>query len=88
MIRKKEFVLQNLGNEHILVPTGKEVTNLNGILTLNETALFIWQLLENEINEKDLTDAFVSEYDIDYEQAAADVKELLELFSSNKMLVS
>ena len=52
MLRKTEYVLKNLGNEHILVPTGGEVTNLNGILVLNDTALFIWKMLENEITEK------------------------------------
>ena len=55
MLRKTEYVLKNLGNEHILVPTGGEVTNLNGILVLNDTALFIWKMLENEIDEKDLS---------------------------------
>ena len=88
MIRKKEFVLQNLGNEHILVPTGSEVTNLNGILVLNETALFIWKMLENEINEKDLSDAVAKDYNVENEQAVTDVKEFLEELSSKNMLIT
>ncbi|MFA5011878.1 MAG: PqqD family protein [Ignavibacteria bacterium] len=88
MIRKKEFVLQNLGNEYILVPTGGEVTNLNGILVLNETALFIWKMLENEIGEKDLVVAVAKEYNVDEDRAAKDVKDFLEELSSKKMLIT
>lgn len=88
MIRKKEFVLQNLGNEYILVPTGGEVTNLNGILVLNETALFIWKMLENEIDEKDLVAAVAKEYNVDEDRAAKDVEEFLKELSSKKMLIT
>ncbi len=88
MLRKTEYVLKNLGNEHILVPTGGEVTNLNGILVLNDTALFIWKMLENEIDEKDLVEAVAKEYNVEEEQAAKDVREFLEELSSKNMLIT
>ena len=88
MLRKTEYVLKNLGNEHILVPTGGEVTNLNGILVLNDTALFIWKMLENEITEKDLGEAVTKEYNVEHEQAAKDVREFLEELSSKNMLIT
>ncbi len=87
MLRKKDYILQKLGNENVLIPTGMEVTSLNGILVLNDTALFIWQMLENDTEEKDLAEALVKEYGIDESEARGDITEFLRELSSKNMLV-
>lgn len=82
MKRKENFILRNIGNEHILVPTGAEVVNLNGILVLNETAVYLWEQLSVEKSSEQLINALMDKYEIDKETALNDlnvfVKELTE----------
>ncbi len=74
MKRKKNFLLQQSGGIDIIVPIGLEVVSLNGIITLNDTAVFLWQLLSEDRTFEELTEALVNEFDIDNISASRDVR--------------
>ncbi len=86
MKRKQNFALQNLGGEHILVPVGEEVLNLNGILVLNRTALYLWECLAEETSEENLVENLSCEYSIGKEMASRDVKVFLDEVRSKGMI--
>ena len=69
MKRSENFVLKELMGSFVLVPIGDAAMNLNGVITLNETAKFLWDKAEGEFELKDLVDAIVSEYGVDVETA-------------------
>lgn len=69
---KKGYVLKEVAGMNIVVNvTGK--ADLNGMLTLNDSAAFLWQYLENEINIENLTETLVSEYNTDLATAEKDI---------------
>lgn len=87
MRRKENFILKNIGNENILIPTGNEVVNLNGIIVLNKTAHFLWEKLSEEITKEELAEELSANYEIDKETAIDHVEMFIKELSSKKMLV-
>ena len=41
----KEYILREIAGEYILVPTGETTQEFNGMITISETAKFIWENL-------------------------------------------
>ena len=79
---KKEFVLRNIVGEYVLVPVGETAQELNGLVTLSETAKFIWDNLEKVNSIEEMVDVVLEEYEIDRETATEDVREFIEKLES------
>ena len=77
MNAKSGFVLRNIVDEYILMPTGDNIGKFKGTLLLNEVSAFIWEKLQNPISRDDLLTAIVNEYEVSEEQAAVDLDALL-----------
>jgi len=86
MRHKENFLLQNVGGENLLVPLGSEVMDINGIVTLNQTAAYIWGLLDENRSEEDLAIAVSGHFAVDREQALADVRLFIEELGRKGML--
>ena len=69
---KEGFVMRKVAGETVVLPTGDEL-DLNVMITLNETGKFIWQLLENEIEEAAIVSEILKEYKVDRITAEAAV---------------
>lgn len=69
---KKGFVLREVAGETVVVPVNAEL-NFNGMITLNETAKVLWNILENETTEDALVKAILGEFNVDEATAQNDV---------------
>lgn len=78
MRRKANFVLQSIGSEHLLVPIGPQVLNMNGLIVLNETGSCIWELLAQDLSLRELALVVAERFDVDPERAVIDVQKFLE----------
>ncbi len=78
MKRKSDFVMQNVGGEKLLVPLGANVITLNGLITLNDTAALVWELLAQECTLEELTVAVTEQFDTTPERARADVRTFID----------
>ena len=74
----KDIVLREIAGEHILVPVGEAAARFQGMMTLNDTGLFLWELLQEEHSQDELVQALVEEYDVDAPTARADVEAFLQ----------
>jgi hypothetical protein len=69
------FKLRKLGNEYILVGESMSLINFNKMITLNETAAFLWEQADKgEFDAGSLCKALCAEYDVTPEQAMTDVE--------------
>ena len=69
------FKLRKLGNEYILVGESMALINFNKMITLNETAAFLWQEAEKgAFDANSLCKALCAEYEVSPEQALTDVE--------------
>lgn len=72
------FVLRQVAGSWIVLSVADKTVDFNGMLTLNETGLLLWRLLEKESSREALAQALTDEYEVTYEQALADVDEYLD----------
>jgi len=73
----KEFILRDIAGECVLVPTGATTQEFNGLITLSDTARFIWENLEKVDSFEELITAVLNEYEIDKETASKDAIEFI-----------
>ena len=78
MKRKADFKMQNVGGENLLVPLGAQVMDLNGLITLNNTAAWVWELLEKESSLDELTIKVAERFDVTAETARTDVTNFVD----------
>ena len=86
MIIRKQLVKRNIAGDVILVPIGDSSLTLKGLITLNETAEFIWDRLAGAADAAELAAALCAEYDIDPATAASDVDEILAQFKELEII--
>lgn len=81
------FNLRPLGNEFILLAESVELVDFNKMLTLNETAAYLYEkVVGKEFDEAELVKLLLDEYEVSEEQASADVKKLVESWQSAGIL--
>ncbi len=74
------FKLRKLGNEFILVGESLALINFNKMITLNETAAFLWKeaaektASHGEFTAAELCKALCAEYEVSPEQAMSDAE--------------
>ena len=74
---EKEFILREIAGEHIIVPTGETVLQFNGMITVNDLGLVLWELLQNDITEDEMVEKVLEEYEIDEQTARSDIQEFI-----------
>lgn len=75
---KENYILKSVVGTWSVFPVGEAVLNLNGILTLNDSGCMLWRMLEEGSTKEDLASRIVSEYDVSYDEAYADVCEFVD----------
>ena len=83
---KSGFVLKNIADSYIVVSVGDRVKEFNGVITLNETGVFLWKKLEIGATEEELVKALLSEYDVDEATAKNDVASFIGKLTEAKLL--
>lgn len=83
---KEGFVLRNVVDEFIVMPTGDNIAKFEGAVVLNEVSAFVFKQLENPVSRDDLLTAMLNEYEVDEVTAAADLDALLEKFDEMGVL--
>ena len=74
--------MRQLGTEYILVAEGLEVMGANQMISMNETAAFLWEAVEGKTFDTEaLAKLLVDEYDISMEVAEKDVTALLQTWN-------
>lgn len=82
MKTRKGYTLRSLGKEFILVADGFEAVDFSRMISLNETAAFLWKEVEDkDFDAEMLITLLTDNYDIDRETAQNDVTAMLESWS-------
>ena len=77
MVAKQGFVLRNVVDEHILMPTGDNIGVFGGSVVMNDVSAFIWEKLQNPMSKEDLLQAVLDEFDVEKDAAEADLDAVL-----------
>lgn len=83
MKKTKNFVLRQVIDEYILVPKGEAAEWVRGVMTLSETAAFIYEHLEETGSAEEMAGLLGKEYNIGKEAVIEDVQEVLDFLEKN-----
>lgn len=75
---KQEFVLREIAGDNLLIPVVGAEDEFHGIITFNETGVYIWKLIEQGKEEEEIVEMLTNEYDVTKDQARKNVEELCE----------
>lgn len=79
---KDGYVVNEIAGTFYAVPVVKNPKLGSGMIKLNETAHFIWKMLERGAECSDITEALAKEYDVSAETAAGDVEKFTNMLLS------
>lgn len=83
---KDGIVTNSIDGESFAIATGKAAKEFNGLVKNNPSAAFIFELLKREQTEDSIVNAMMEKYDVDEATVRADVKELIDLLKSKKLI--
>ncbi len=83
---KDGYMVREVAGSQIVVPVGERTVDFNGIITLNETAAFLWEKLAASAEKADLLAAMLAEYDVDEATAAKDIDLFLQKLKDADLL--
>lgn len=73
----KKFIMRQIAGENMLIPTGETTQEFNGMITMSETAKFIWENVESCESLDELVQRILDEFDVDEELAHKDAAGLI-----------
>ena len=83
---KEGFILRKVGTDHVVVAVGEASKAFHGMIKLNETAAFIWQLVEQGLELDEITDKMTETYDVDAETARRCAADFIAQMEENGVL--
>lgn len=78
MKTKKGFMLRSVADRHVVVAIGQASVEFNGLITLNDTAAFLWKKLSEGCSYDELLSSMLAEYDVDEETARSGIDAFLK----------
>lgn len=75
---KDNFILRKVADSYVVVPVGSMTLDFNGIINLNETGAFLFEILQNGADKQELLDKMLDEYEVSKEIAQADIEDFIK----------
>ena len=76
---KEGFILRRICGECVVVGEGLAQVNFNKMLSLNETAAYLWEsVMGKDFTQEDLVQLLLDKYEVAPETARADVAALVK----------
>ena len=74
---KGKFILRQVGEDVVVVPTGETALHFNGMIMLNAVSRILWERLAEGADLPQLVAAVTAEFEVSADEAAADIDEFL-----------
>lgn len=75
---KDDFILRKVADSYVVVPVNDLTLNFNGIINLNETGAFLFELLQKGATVEELNAKMLEEYDVSSEKAEEDINRFID----------
>ena len=81
------FIVKRLDDEYLVLPTGKRTEEVNEVISLSETAGFIYLHAEEAENIDELAQIVGKEYGIDSSEVYEDVKSVVKTLQEKRIIL-
>lgn len=84
---KKGFAKRNIAGANIVVPVGDMGKVFNGMITLNDSASYFWDLFSaNNLTVDEAVKKVTDKYDVAEEKAKEDIEKFVAMLKENNLL--
>ena len=87
MKKTEGYIVKRLEDEYLVLPTGKRTEEVNEVISLSETAGFIYLHAEEAENIDELAQIVGKEYGIDSSEVYEDVKSVVKNLQDKRILL-
>ena len=87
MKKTEGYIVKRLEDEYLVLPTGKRTEEVNEVISLSETAGFIYLHAEEAENIDELAQIVGKEYGIDSSEVYVDVKSVVKTLQDKRILL-
>ncbi len=84
--KERDLLTRSVADETFIIPAKGRVADLEALCCLNETAAFIWQIIDGRTSVRQIVDAVVNEYDSKDAEAERDVSSFLESLATEGLI--
>jgi len=85
--KSDSMVSRTIGDESILVPIRQNAGDLDSIYTLNDSAAYIWELIDGKTNVGEIKKRILEEFEVTPEDAERDLANHLQQLTTLKAIV-
>jgi len=71
-------VFRRINDECLLIPLTDNIADMDSLYTLNETGVFIWELIDGKRDIGDITAMMAEEFEVNPDEAENDIIQFLE----------
>ena len=75
---KSDFILREVAGSYVVVPVNALTMDFNGMINLNETGAFLFELLQKGAEKTELISRMLEEYEVTAEKAEADIDKFIQ----------
>ena len=75
---KIDFIVKNVADKSVAIAVDGDKIGFDGMLTLNDSAAFIFECLKQETTVEEIVKKFLEEYDATREQAEGTITNFIE----------
>ena len=75
---KRDFIMNQTGEEYILIPVGENALHFNRIIVFTEVEAFLWKGLQDGKDRKELIRSVLNEYEVTRSVVEKDVDYFLQ----------
>ena len=76
---REDYALRRVAGTWVVFPLGDATVDFDGMLRLNETASFLWKVLEKGASREEMAKALTEEYEVTYEHALRSTDNFLKM---------
>ena len=87
MKKEKGYILRRIANEYNIFPCGEKAEETQEVLTLSESAAWIYEHVEEADSVKALAELLSEEYGIRVEEVLQDVQEVIDFLQEKGVVL-
>lgn len=84
---KANYILRNIADEYLLIPTGEAALTTRGLIAVSESGCLLYRKLQTDCTREALVAALTGEYEVAEAVAEADVDAFLDQMRQLDMLL-
>ncbi len=83
---KDGYILKDVAGEKIVIATGEQKLNFNGVMTFNSVGADVFNMLDGTNSVEDIANKIAEDYGVSVERVKTDVENLIKKMKEHNLI--